>query len=293
MTRVPDSALQEVRDQGFSVVEGFLSDEDLASAQDALWSHFPRPDEYFADPAAHPRFDVSAFAGIDLFPYRLWALSRLALHPDLIDAARRYCGSSDVEMYKSELWAKYSGATDYEQPHHRDFGNHSLVVPRADGRWSQLTTFLLLSDVGPADAPTALVAAAQGDQWPLIPRRLEPGQAVDDEVLATGPAGTLLLYRTDVLHRATAFGEPGRVRFTVLTDYQQRGNPWQGKISWPNRANDPGMAEVMVNASPDQREVIGFPPAGHEYWCAQTLTDVAARYPGIDLTPYDPGLQPS
>lgn len=286
MTSISDSVLQEVRDQGFSVVERFVTGEELATAQAALWRHFPTPEEYFADPAAHPRFDASQFSGIDLFPYRSWALSRLSLHPHLIDAARRYCDSPDVEMYKSELWAKYSGATDYDQRHHRDFGNHSLVVPRRDGRWPQLTTFLLLSDVGSDDAPTAVVPRHRSDSWPLHPRRLEPGQAVDDEVLATGPAGMLLLYRTDILHRATTFRSPGRARFTLLTDFQQRGVPWQGKISWPNRANDPGMADVMVEASVEQRDVIGFPPVGHDYWCEQTLDDVAARYPGIDLAPY-------
>ncbi len=29
-----------------------------------------------------------------------------------------------------ELWAKYSGAIDYDQPLHRDFGNHTMTVPK-------------------------------------------------------------------------------------------------------------------------------------------------------------------
>jgi hypothetical protein len=35
-----------------------------------------------------------------------------------------------LSLYKVELWAKYSGAANYDQPLHRDFGNHTLVVPR-------------------------------------------------------------------------------------------------------------------------------------------------------------------
>jgi hypothetical protein len=38
--------------------------------------------------------------------------------------------------------------------------------------------------------------------------------------------------------------------------------------------------------SPRERDLFGWPPAGSEYWNAQTLRDVALRYPGIDLTPY-------
>ena len=33
-------------------------------------------------------------------------------------------------------------------------------------------------------------------------------------------------------------------------------------------------------------------PAGDAYWNEQTLTDVAARYPGMDMTPYRAALPP-
>ena len=52
--RVPDATLAEVRERGFSLLEGFLSHEELAAAREALWLHFPRPTEYFEDPAAFP-----------------------------------------------------------------------------------------------------------------------------------------------------------------------------------------------------------------------------------------------
>ena len=34
------------------------------------------------------------------------------------------------------------------------------------------------------------------------------------------------------------------------------------------------------------REVFGIPAPGHEYWNDQTITDVAARWPGWDMAPY-------
>jgi hypothetical protein len=57
-------------------------------------------------------------------------------------------------------------------------------------------------------------------------------------------------------------------------------------MSWPGRALDPNMTEVFLRASPRERDLFGWPPPGHEYWNEQTLAGVAARYPGIDLTPY-------
>ncbi len=50
--RVPDRCLADLRQRGYLVFEGFLEADDLAAAQEALWLHYPRPEEYFADPAA-------------------------------------------------------------------------------------------------------------------------------------------------------------------------------------------------------------------------------------------------
>ena len=98
---------------------------------------------------------ASQFAGVEEFPYRSWDLNRLAFHPDLVDAAERYLGTAELHLYKVELWAKYAGASNYDQPLHRDYGSHSLVVPRLDGRYQQLTTFIFLSDVTDDDGPDA------------------------------------------------------------------------------------------------------------------------------------------
>ena len=182
------------------MVEHFLGPDELAAARAALPRHYPTHEDYFADPSAHLEYADSQFAGLRVFPFRSWALNRLAFHPDLVDAATRYFDGADLEIYKVELWAKYAGAVDYDQPHHRDFANHSLVVPRADGFDRQLTTFILLSDVTELDAPTALVPLDAGRCAPMLPRTasdfsetaVEPGAFADVEEMATGPAGSLL-----------------------------------------------------------------------------------------------------
>lgn len=285
--RVSDRALDEVRTQGFTVVEGFLDPDTLKAAQDAMWRLYPRPAAYFADPSKHPQLSTK-LGGIRSWPYVDWALSRLPVLPELIDAAERFLDTKDLEIYKIELWAKYSGAVDYEQPHHRDYGNHTLVVPSLDGRHRQMTTFILLSDVSEQDAPTKLVPLHKSLEIPLVPLELPMGALFEHETAATGPAGSLLIYRTDVLHRASDFTSPGRGRFALLVDLQQRGWRWQGKMSWAHHARQPGMTEAMVRMTPRQRDLFGWPPPGSDYWTHQTLRDVAARYPGIDLTPYMP-----
>ena len=293
--RVSDEALRKLDTDGYVVVPGFLGETELAAAREGLWDVFPRPADYHANPKAHPTFSKSQFAGLRNFPVASWAVNRVAFHPDLVDAAERYLGSADLDLYKIEVWGKYSGAIDYDQKHHRDFGNHSLLVPKADGSYRQLTTFILLSDVTAKDGPTAVVPLKYSRDISMVPAdrdarfgfSLEDDSAFRDvEVLVTGPAGSLFMYRTDVFHRATSFRGRKRSRFAVLSDFQVRGTSWTGKISWPNQALSPHWVEAMELASVRERALFGFPAPGHPYWDAQTIRDVGLRHPRMDMTPY-------
>ncbi len=285
--RVPDATLDQVRERGFALMEGFLGHEELANAQDALWKHFPRPEEYFADPDAppHARYAASQFAGVEEFPHRSWDLNRLAVHPDLVHAAERYLQTTELHLYKIELWGKYAGAVDYDQPLHRDYGSHSLVVPRPEPRYQQLTTFVYLSDVTAVDGPTCIVPYEDGKDVPWTPLYIPFGEKAASEVPCVGPAGSLLLYRTDILHRGSDFGAPGRSRFSILADYQVRGTTWGGKMAWPKQSPD-RWAKFIPQCTVRERDLFGFPRPGDPYWTEETLAGVAARYPGIDLFPY-------
>jgi len=284
--RIPDAQLAEVFDRGFTVVEGFLDKETLASAQDALWEIYPRPEAYFAEPERYTKFTRSQFSGLRLFPYPSWALNRVVVYPDLIDAAERFLQTKEIDCYKVELWAKYAGAIDYDQAHHRDYENHTVVVPRADQLMPQMTCFILLSDVTELDGPTKAVPLEHTRHIPIGKSRLEMGEMFDKEVAITGPAGSILIYKTDVFHRGSDFKAPGRSRFVLPVDFKARGWQWQGKLAWPNQALNPGWKEAMVKMTPRQRDLFGWPPPGDPYWNEQTLSDVALRYPGIDLSPY-------
>jgi len=258
VVRLTDTTLDEIRHTGFALVEGFLAPDELKAAQEALWLHFPTPEDYFADPSRYPDLARSQFAGVEEFPYRSWDLNHLAFHPDLLDAAERYLGTAELHLYKVELWAKYAGAVNYDQPLHRDYGSHSLVTPRPEPRYQQLTSFIFLSDVTERDGPTRIVPYDRGKGVPFTPLYIDFGTMADKEVTAVGPAGSLLIYRTDILHRGSDFVAPRRSRFSILADYQVRGTTWGGKMAWPKQAPSGGpnccpnaaSASVMSSASP-------------------------------------------
>jgi hypothetical protein len=296
---VPDRNVGELREQGFTIVEGFLAPDELKAAQEALWLHFPRPEDYFADPSAHHGYGRSQFDGLRVAPWRSWALNRLAFHPALVDLAERFLGSADLHLYNAALWAKYAGAVDYDQVHHRDFVNHSLVVPDRHDPGRQMTSFVLLSDVDEEAGPTKVVPLRAGAARPYWPTGgdedfaggtgAEPGAFAEAEVSVTGPAGTLFAYRTDVVHRGSQITGDRRARFVLLADFELWGPRWTGRLAWPDRSLDAHWTETMERATPRERELFGFPAVGDPYWNERTLTDVQRRYPGMDMTPYSGG----
>lgn len=270
---------------GYVLVPGAVDPNTIERAAAALPTEFPTPDEFFADPDAYADLH-GPFAGNRDFPWNHLDLNLVAADPWLTAAAEQLLDSTDISIYKAELWAKYAGAGPYDQGHHRDFGNHTLVVPRADGRWRQVTTFVYLTDVGPGDGPTAVVPRPETTHIPLGERKVPFGDLFDRELTVAGPAGSVLLYQTDVFHRGTELIGERSSRFAALIDFKHNDMSWGGKHAWPHRANAPALSEFLSAINPRQRYLFGFPPPGHEYWNEQTLADVQIRYPEMDLDPY-------
>jgi len=139
--------------------------------------------------------------------------------------------------------------------------------------------------VSEVDGPTRIVPLDASRDIPFTPLYGDFDAVRSAEVAQVGPAGSLLAYRTDVLHRGSNFTAPGRSRFSLLADYQPRGMTWAGKRSWPRDAPQ-RWAKLIPQCSVRERDLFGWPRPGDPYWNEQTLRDTAARYPGIDMSPY-------
>jgi hypothetical protein len=149
-----------------------------------------------------------------------------------------------------------------------------------------MTTFILLSDVTEFDGPTKIIPLDRSRDVPLVPNVLPMGELFEREVSITGPAGSLLIYRTDVLHRGSDLTAPNRSRFVMLVDFQPRGWAWTGKMAWPNQSLSKDWIDAMCRMTPRERTLFGFPAPGDAYWDEQTLRDVGLRYPAMDMAPY-------
>ncbi|MBV9794456.1 MAG: phytanoyl-CoA dioxygenase family protein [Actinobacteria bacterium] len=281
------------RRDGFVVLPGYLDGPELAAAQRDLAAVYPSAADYHAAPGdrAHQPFSGDEFGGIIAFPFPTVALSRLVVHDRLIALAAAVFGTDDLRVYASELWAKYSGAARYEQEHHRDYLNHTPLVPSRDRRWRGLELFIWLSDVPEDHGPTHVVPLPVTAGVAALPHgylRTERPDFYQHERSAAGPAGTVVAYSTDTFHRGTEITAPRSARFSAHVSYRHADNSWTGRQAWGDRSFHPDWAPFVTQASVRQLLLFGFPPPGHPYWTRQTVADLAVRYPGLDTSGWPP-----
>ena len=297
---------------GWVLIPSLLTKAEIDAAHPGLFALYPRPDAFHAgvaDPRSEvfrqggeaaanqgddPRFRPQQFVGLKEFPHPDQTLNLLALHPAVIAVAEAVLDTRDVRLYQAETFAKYSGVTQYDQPFHADYTNHTMLPPRADGRWRQAQMFLFLSDVTAAHGATRIVSRELTRDIPVMqlafPRARVPVERhaawEAAAVSAVGPRGSLLIYSADTVHRGTEFSLPRAGRFFFNLAYKTADADWVGANPWPRKGIEAGWTPLIEHCSPRQLGVLGFPPPGHDYWDATTLAGAAERYPGLDLTPW-------
>jgi hypothetical protein len=279
-------------EQGWCVVEGVIPPDALAEARAALHASFPTAEEFAdgVDPGRNAPFFHERDAPRLQFPFEQAALNHVALHDRLLDLATALLRTTDPRVYQAGVTAKYSDAgPEYEQLLHADYANHTLVVPRADVGFQHLEVFVYLTDVTPTTGATRFVDRAHTVDVPVERTYLhldDYASVYASEVPASGPAGSVLVYRPDVFHRGVVIAEPRRARFLMNIAFKPAGTDWIGYHAFPARGEDVAWHRFMRVATERQLTALGFPAPGHPYWNANTLAGVAARYPSLDVGPW-------
>jgi hypothetical protein len=209
------------------------------------------------------------------------ALNNLFVHPRLIEFARLALDDDDLRIYQAAVWGKWAGAINYEQPLHQD-GNHSLLPARMEPGFWHLESFLYLSDVDLDCAPPRLVP------------RSRSAVAYDDlyahEVVATGGRGSLLAYRSDVWHRGTDFARADASRFVLVVAFRPAVADWFGYDAFPRLGADSTFRSFAAGKTPEELALFGVPRPGHAFWNEVTVAAMAAKYPGLDVSPWRDAL---
>jgi Phytanoyl-CoA dioxygenase (PhyH) len=306
-------AVRQWRTDGFVILPGFIPAAELKPALDELPAMYPTADGFHdGTDERRVRFTVDEWAGIDHFPFRSTELSLLAVSDRVIglaealladgDAGGDGDGDGDLRIYSAEAWAKYTGAADYDQPLHRDYLNHTLVVPSGDPRFWQLEMFVYLVDVPEELGPPSMVSRTRTTGLPAKPNWYPRDGGADAEggwvetagrpdlyaaeVRAAGPTGTIVAWTPGTFHRGTALTLPRGARYTIHVGYRPARAEWGQRTGWVGRSHEPEWYDFAHRATPRQLALFGFPPPGHPYWTEATLAGTALRYPGLDLTPW-------
>jgi len=282
-------------EDGWCILEGVLSQSDLASASNALARLFPTPSEV-ATP--RPSDQVERWQTWDApwpeFPFHSRTLNNLVLSDLMIDLAQDLLGTADVRMYLAIVTAKYAGQpSDYNQLLHTDFPNHTLTVPRPEQGYHQMETFIYLNDVSPENGATRFVSRGRTRHVDVGEHTLNLNDYADlyeDTTDASAPAGSIVVYRPDVYHRSVDFSDPLQSRYMLHVSYKPASMEWGGYQAWPIKGFSSEWHNFVPQATPRQLTALGFPGPGHAFWTEETLAGVGSRYPGLDLTPWREAL---
>jgi hypothetical protein len=298
-----DDAVQAWNDDGYAILPALIPAEELKPAVAELGLMFPPADGFHdgTDPR-RDRFIGDEFAGIDPFPFASTEVSLLTVHPRILALAEALLNEGDIHIYTAEAWAKYTGACDYDQDLHRDYLNHTLLVPSTAPEYRQVEMFVFLSDVPEELGPPHLVSRRHTAGLPAVPNWfLRPGHDGSGsrfveasgspwlyraEVSSAGPAGTVIAFEAGTFHRGTQLTAPRGVRYSMHLGFRSAALQWGQRVGWAAKSFEREWAEFAYRATPRQLQPFGFPPPGHPYWTPQTLAGVALRYPALDLAPW-------
>ena len=149
-------------------------------------------------------------------------------------------------------WAKYTGAAEYDQELHRDYLNHTPLVPTSDPRFAQLEIFVWLSDVTEAHGPTHVVSRQLTNHLPAWPNwlsRSDVPEMYEAEVSAAGPAGTVLAYSPATFHRGTAMTAPRGARYSLHVNFRPAAAEWANRHGWADKASHPSGPDGTSSSS--------------------------------------------
>eukprot|EP00755_Sulcionema_specki_P029604 Sspe_Gene.18126::Locus_6487_Transcript_1_1_Confidence_1.000_Length_1146::g.18126::m.18126 len=310
------SQVEQWRKEGYCLVQGLLDEELVNDVERTGY-----------DVLGSTKWNDFGSGGRMEFPTDYERVNEMTLSEKLVAQVQKLLGPGQLLLSQSDVWLKIAPDTEVDEYNnsdqriHMDYPNHTLTHPP---KWDQpeaVAIIIYYSDAEQCGGRTAVVPRKGEDdkhyQWPYtcmpgvgaIPwrnnrsaveemlRKEHPEVAAFREGLYNAERyvdfkkGTVLFYRHDIWHRGTPV-TPGAHRLVHNIVYKKADSPWlnlwsQGVARSMYRANM-SVEKLVANATPAQRELLGFPPPGHPYWNEDTIEAVRQRYGplGMDITPY-------
>jgi ectoine hydroxylase-related dioxygenase (phytanoyl-CoA dioxygenase family) len=287
-----------LREDGYVLVRNLLAADEVAACEQEIQHYFPTCEQLLAEPDRYAKVPKAAF-----FPYNGPTLNQVSTHPALIDLVEQVVGTDDIRMGDSVLQAKYgklAGGGRDQSLHNDAWEGSSLVYPLESGLFQRVFAIVYLTDVTEDLAPTYVVPRSVSKDLPLVTKAGLASYSHDDypwlyeaERPLLAPAGSALITTGRTIHRGSAMRADRGHRFALFTNYHAAAATWQRSrtfVSLPGAPEAPAARRFMADSTPKQRQLLGFPPPGHEYWTAEIVRQMTEIYPDMDLAPYTRAL---
>jgi hypothetical protein len=249
---------------GWCVFQRLIPPDVLQAAQRAIHNVFPTADEIadHLDPERMAPLLSERGALQPQFPFESDALNDVALNDSIIELAERLLALDDIGLYQAAVSAKYSnGAPEDEQLHHVDSPCDESCLPRADPDDQHVTMFIYLSDVTPETAATRVLPREATAGIPVERSYLpvdEFSQLYAVEQAASGPAGSVFVYRRDVFHRGVAITAPRSARFIVPVAFEPSTRVKRDNRAFETGAQAGAWHRFIQRATERQLKVLGL-----------------------------------
>ena len=306
-----DNQISHWKEKGYVVVSGLIEPDIITACTDKI-------QEVFQDKACQ---DFGS-DGLCEFP-TCSCLDEVTVHEVLIDAVSQLLDTPDILLTQSDAWCKaghanFGGQQNNDQRFHMDYGNNTFLHPTPWHSPENVAAIVYLADTEETGGGTAVCPRegsddpayqtpyinmpGQGGFWEFYNDRTSAEryfrenhpevaefrqQLYNREIIPVYKPGDVLLYRYDVWHRGTPVNL-GHKRSVINIAWKKRDSFWH--LTWNpawSKWNYYGKTErVLMDMSPKQRSLVGVPKPGHQYWDEEKVTMFAARYPGMDVTPY-------
>jgi Phytanoyl-CoA dioxygenase (PhyH) len=318
--RLSTEQLERFRSDGFIMVEGLFSSATMRAALNAsddiaYGMSFDKYLEYFVfDDTGNivaNRIDPDFKPGRGKFPTGIAPIDQLIADDGLLNIFEQCLGTSEIRFCNAHLFTR-TGPTDTRykpnpwEGYHIDHDTESYLPPASylDG-YAYVNCHILLHDIDSDCAPMQVIPGSHylvaehfadyckqeflSDRGNFADIRKLHG--LSTSVSVEGLSGSAFFYSSYLIHSAIPFQnkKSQRALFTI-TMFRSDNNSWK-RLSWPYTFLDRPLANgFCAQTTTRARTVLGWPPPGHPYYTADTLTLLSKWYPGIDLTDYKEAL---
>jgi ectoine hydroxylase-related dioxygenase (phytanoyl-CoA dioxygenase family) len=297
MRKIDAADLEHWRRHGYVIVENVLSDQELSAVRANIADYMPTWEEYKARPRRYADLRGGSHRPTtpdgwvtNSFPYVGDALNRSILHPFILGFIEQLLGHDNLALSHAGLVGKYAGRADYDQQLHSDYSNNTLAFPKEDLTICDIPVILYYSDVSIEMGPTYVVSQEHTRDLVIGPRhrtRADHPELYEVEKPVTVPAGSAMIYSMRTFHRGSAMTSREGARFSQSFAFHTAGPRWLGSQTFQREGGSAVMDHFMTVATPKERTIVGFPAPSDPYWDEESIAGVAARYPLMDMSPYE------